>query len=87
MRFRQATVEKVLKTISEDNKDVRKGTWNAKEVGAFLYCLFYIMYWFCDEKEQLLETQLVEEGVTPQHSFEITLFSDFPSHVRYYAPY
>lgn len=26
-----ATVEKVLKCISEDNKDVRKGDWNGKE--------------------------------------------------------
>ena len=28
----QATVEKVLKCISEDNKDVRKGEWGNKEV-------------------------------------------------------
>ncbi|EIN04942.1 cytoplasmic protein [Punctularia strigosozonata HHB-11173 SS5] len=27
-----ATVEKVLKCISEDNKDVRKGDWNGKEI-------------------------------------------------------
>jgi hypothetical protein len=29
-----------------------------------------------DEKELCSITQLVEEGVTPQHSFEITIFSD-----------
>jgi obg-like ATPase 1 len=28
-----ATVEKILKTLTEDNKDVRKGTWTNKEVG------------------------------------------------------
>ncbi|KAK1928047.1 putative cytoplasm protein [Papiliotrema laurentii] len=27
-----ATVEKILKTLTEDNKDVRKGTWTNKEV-------------------------------------------------------
>jgi obg-like ATPase 1 len=30
-----ATVEKVLKCISEDNKDVRKGEWNSKEVSIY----------------------------------------------------
>ena len=27
-----ATVEKILKTLTEENKDVRKGTWTTKEV-------------------------------------------------------
>lgn len=28
----QLTVERIFKTLTEDNKDVRKGEWNAKEV-------------------------------------------------------
>jgi obg-like ATPase 1 len=27
-----ATVERILKCLTEDNRDVRKGTWNNKEV-------------------------------------------------------
>lgn len=29
----QATVEKILKCVKDDNKDVRKATWSNKEVG------------------------------------------------------
>lgn len=32
----QATIEKVLKTLNEDNKDVRKVNWNNKEVRIIL---------------------------------------------------
>ena len=31
-----ATVEKILKVLTEDNKDVRKGTWTNKEASRFL---------------------------------------------------
>jgi obg-like ATPase 1 len=30
-----ATVEKVLSTLKDENKDVRKGTWSSKEVSVF----------------------------------------------------
>jgi hypothetical protein len=33
----QATVEKVLKCLSEDKKDVRKGDWTNKEVSPLTY--------------------------------------------------
>jgi obg-like ATPase 1 len=36
----QATVEKVLKWLAEDNRDVRKGTWSSKEASFFSPQLF-----------------------------------------------
>jgi hypothetical protein len=78
----QATVEKVLKCLNEDRKDVRKGDWTNKEVSLwtllstppFLVHLLLVM-----TKSMLLEsTQLVEAGVTPQHAYEIFFFLSTP---------
>ena len=81
--------EKVLKCLTEENKDVRKGDWNSKEVNKILFRnnLTPIL---CDDKElqARILTQLVEEGVTPQYSFEITFSSDFfPNYSFAYALY
>jgi len=38
----QAVIEKVLKTLTVDSKDIRKAEWNNKEVGIFrvsVYCV------------------------------------------------
>ncbi len=35
----QATVEKVLKCLNEDKKDVRKGDWTNKEVSLWTFLL------------------------------------------------
>lgn len=50
----QATVEKVLKTLSEDNKDVRKADWNNKEV-RLIPCVAISATLLHEEKEHLLE--------------------------------
>lgn len=47
----QATVEKVLKTLTVDSKDVRKGEWTNKE--ASFFPSFQLR--FCDEQEQVLD--------------------------------
>jgi hypothetical protein len=54
----KATVEKVLKALSADNKDARKAEWNNKEVS-------FISRSSHDDKEHRSITQLIEEGVTP----------------------
>ena len=36
---RKATVEKILKVLTVDNKDVRKAEWTNKEVGSLLFHL------------------------------------------------
>ncbi|KAG1836083.1 hypothetical protein DFJ58DRAFT_191093 [Suillus subalutaceus] len=66
----QATVEKIYKVLTVDGKGVRKYEWNNKEVNMIL-----LLSLLSDEKELCSITQLVEEGVTPQYSFEITFFS------------
>lgn len=40
----QATVEKVLKTVAEDGKDVRKVNWTNKEVRTIL--LYHVASFF-----------------------------------------
>ena len=42
-------MEKVLKTVNDDQKDVRKAEWTNKEVSLAIDRPFY------DEKEQLLD--------------------------------
>ena len=56
----QATVEKIYKVLTEENKDVRKAEWNNKEV-----CIVDAIL-LLRRKRVSLETQLVEAGVTPQ---------------------
>lgn len=67
---RQAIVEKILKTLTVDNKDIRKGDWTNKEVR------IWPGKWFspCSIVQRVMKksitlelTQLVEEGVTPQN--------------------
>ena len=76
--------EKVLKCLTEENKDVRKGDWNSKEVNKnfFRNNLTPIL---CDDKElqARILTQLVEEGVTPHYSYEINFLSDSDFSFRY----
>lgn len=70
----KAITEKVLKHIQEDSKDVRKGEWNNKEVRKdFIIVHMQLRSHLSDDKELVARilTQLVEEGVTPQYSFEI----------------
>ena len=78
----QATVEKVLKFISEDKKDVRKGDWSNKEVSSTRFLLHpplpCISVALMIKSSRLDQTQLVEAGVTPQHAFEITSFLSHP---------
>lgn len=72
----KAITEKVLKHIQEDSKDVRKGEWNNKEVReSSLIVGMRLRSHLSDDKELVARilTQLVEEGVTPQYSFEINL--------------
>lgn len=53
----------MLKTLTVDNKDVRKGDWTNKEVSAANCHTFSP---FFDEKELHARiTQLIEVGVTP----------------------
>jgi hypothetical protein len=49
-----------------DGKDIRKAEWNNKEVRVSYLPLFYI-HNHTMKKSNLLETQLVEKGVTPQY--------------------
>ena len=75
----QATVEKVLKTLSEDAKDVRKCDWSNKEVSSTrfppLLCTIVTMM---IKSSRLDQTQLIEAGVTPQHAFEIKFLLNPP---------
>ena len=72
-------MEKILKVLTVENKDIRKADWNNKEVhNMSFYTLFPLLplpkFFPLDEKEPMCSiTQLVEEGVTPQYSFEIDL--------------
>lgn len=50
----QATVERVLKVLSEENKDVRKAEWSNKEVNIHP-CQPFLPFRFGDEKERLLD--------------------------------
>jgi hypothetical protein len=77
----QATVEKVLKFLGEDKKDVRKGDWTNKEVSLLTSPLSrpFLVHSFPEmTKSMLLETQLIEAGVTPQQAFEISFFLSTP---------
>lgn len=57
-------IEKVLKTLTVDNRDVRKGDWTNKEVRITNRDTF--IFPFFDEKELCARiTQLIEAGVTP----------------------
>ncbi|KAG6882038.1 hypothetical protein C0993_012141, partial [Termitomyces sp. T159_Od127] len=60
-----ATVEKILKTLTVDNKDVRKAEWTNKEVGtSFRFRRIISLRFLSDEKELIARiTQLVEEGI------------------------
>lgn len=64
-----ATVEKILKTLTEDNRDVRKGTWTNKEVSL-------ASNYPCRMKTSVfaLQTQLVDVGVTPRYTNENNFF-------------
>jgi hypothetical protein len=67
-------VEKILNLLKVEGKDVRKGDWNNKEVNVFtILCFRFFPSPFVMKKSTLLETQLVEEGVTPHYSYEIIL--------------
>lgn len=69
-----ATVEKILKTLTEDNKDVRKGTWTNKEVS----CIPLVL---SDENEHYaLQTQLFDVGVTPRYTHETKVPADSSCH-------
>lgn len=89
INFLKAITEKVLKHIQEDSKDVRKGEWNNKEVREnFIIIDMQFRSHLSDDKELVARilTQLVEEGVTPQYSFEINftlILSNFlPSRLK-----
>lgn len=70
-----ATVERVLKCVQEDNRDVRKGTWTNKEVSLLLDCTLPPP--LPDENERYaLQTQLVDVGVTPRYTHENIPFTD-----------
>lgn len=45
-RQEQAIIEKILQWL-QDGKDVRKGTWDPKEVSHFLFFIFFIFFSFC----------------------------------------
>lgn len=64
----QATVEKIYKCLTEDNKDVRKGEWNNKEVRLLSIVIgqaFLLLPYMKRKSTPLDLTQLVEEGVGP----------------------
>lgn len=83
----QATVEKVLKSLSEDKKDVRKGDWTNKEVSSARFpfhplpCTIVALM---TKSSRLDQTQLVEAGVTPQHAFEITFLLNTPRFLHFF---
>jgi hypothetical protein len=67
-------VEKILKVITVDNKDVRKVDWNNKEVGDVLSSCRKILI-FHDEKEHICSINPARRGGSNAPiSFEI-LFS------------
>lgn len=85
--FGKATVEKVLKTIKDDQKDVRKAEWTNKEVSTMFSiflslcspsCPIFFLFSYDDKEHTARITQLVEEGVTPQYSSERVVYSDLP---------
>jgi obg-like ATPase 1 len=77
-----ATVERVLKHVAEDNRDVRKGTWTNKEVS---FALSPPTLFLPDENERYaLQTQLVDVGVTPRHTHEKFPFTDSPFHHHFH---
>lgn len=56
----------MLKTLTVDNKDVRKGDWTNKEVRITDHDPPPLFFPFFDEKELCARiTQLIEVGVTP----------------------
>ncbi|KAG6864089.1 hypothetical protein C0991_012565 [Blastosporella zonata] len=78
-----ATVEKVLKVLTEDNKDVRKAEWNNKEVIIFSQFVqpAFLSEVVCKSDPTLaasLFLRLVEMGVTPHNISENNRLSDPP---------
>ena len=73
--FAQATIERVLHLIGTEGKDVRKGSWNPKEVSYLGSCMA-ILSCMMRKSDMLDLTQLVEAGVTPQYAHEIKSYSD-----------
>lgn len=61
----QATVEKIHKVLTVDNKDIRKAEWNNKEASPHIH-LFVRFLCVCMTKKSFSSiTQLFEKGVTP----------------------
>jgi hypothetical protein len=59
----QATVEKVLKCLSEDQKDARKGDWTNKEVGLLIILPGRLLFPFFEmTKSVLLESNPARRG-------------------------
>lgn len=52
----KATIEKIYKTLTEDQKDVRKADWTNKEVSFALFLtesvFSFLLVLYCDEKER-----------------------------------
>lgn len=66
-----ATVERILVTLTEENKDVRKGTWTNKEVSirfCFHFFLPFPVFLYRMRRAIRPQTQLVEVGVTPEQT-------------------
>jgi hypothetical protein len=70
----QATVEKILKVLTVDSKDVRKADWNNKEVGDVSSSCRRILA-FHDEKEHICSINPARRGGSNAPiSFEIPFY-------------
>ena len=63
--------------IGTEDKDVRKGNWNPKEVSYLGSCMA-ILSCTMRKSDMLDLTQLVEAGVTPQYAHEINYTLTLP---------
>ncbi|TFK47743.1 GTP-binding protein YchF [Heliocybe sulcata] len=69
-----ATVEKVLKTLTEESKDVRKAEWTNKEASCCPSHPSSLLRRFCDDKEPQRSnsiTQLVEAGIDVVNTMQL----------------
>ena len=69
-------VEKILKVLTVDGKDIRKAEWSNKEVSDVFGFCHQIFLFMMKKSTHARLTQLVEEGVTPQYPKRYHCLSD-----------